>query len=381
MKFAMNGALTIGTLDGANVEIRDAVGPENFFLFGLTAAEVAAAKAAGYRPRDIYEANAELREAIDLIDAGAFSNGDREMFRPLARVAADPRRLPAVRRLPGLRRLPAARQRGLSRPARTGRACRSSTARASAASRPIARFASTAGTSGTSSRSCRPVEALNDDAARIGPARAPRSARRSTPERGQLQRVLEERRRPRAAALRRRGGAGARRASIRLDPRRAPHLSLLARVRARSRSRARSMPTGRTGRSRRNAASGSTRRRCSSIRTAWRSPCRAATTATPRAARATTARAAMKSVVADPGAYDWEGDRPLRRPFARDLHLRDARARLHAASELRRRADARRGTYAGLIEKIPYLQDLGVTAVELLPVFQFDPLRRAARTA
>jgi starch phosphorylase len=83
MKFAMNGALTIGTLDGANIEIRDAVGPENFFLFGLNAAEVVATKAAGYRPRAVYEANPELHEAIDLIDAGEFSNGDREVFRPL----------------------------------------------------------------------------------------------------------------------------------------------------------------------------------------------------------------------------------------------------------------------------------------------------------
>ena len=83
MKFAMNGALTIGTLDGANVEIRDAVGHENFFLFGLTAAEVVARKAAGYDPRSVYEANPELREAIDLIATGFFSHGDRELFRPL----------------------------------------------------------------------------------------------------------------------------------------------------------------------------------------------------------------------------------------------------------------------------------------------------------
>jgi glycogen phosphorylase len=83
MKFAMNGALTIGTLDGANVEIRDAVGEENFFLFGLTAGEVEGRKAEGYAPRAIYESNPELREAIDLIDAGFFSNGDRELFRPL----------------------------------------------------------------------------------------------------------------------------------------------------------------------------------------------------------------------------------------------------------------------------------------------------------
>ena len=82
MKFAMNGALTIGTLDGANIEIREAVGAENFFLFGLTAAEVVTA-AAGYSPRPIYESNPELHEAIDLIDAGVFSNGDRQLFRPL----------------------------------------------------------------------------------------------------------------------------------------------------------------------------------------------------------------------------------------------------------------------------------------------------------
>jgi glycogen phosphorylase len=83
MKFAMNGALTIGTLDGANVEIRDAVGAENFFLFGLTAAEVADRKAQGYRPRDVYESNAELREALDAIASGLFSNGDRDLFQPL----------------------------------------------------------------------------------------------------------------------------------------------------------------------------------------------------------------------------------------------------------------------------------------------------------
>jgi starch phosphorylase len=83
MKFAMNGALTIGTLDGANVEIRDAVGAENFFLFGLTAEEVAGRKAAGYSPRSLYEANPELREAIDQIGGGFFSPGDRALFQPL----------------------------------------------------------------------------------------------------------------------------------------------------------------------------------------------------------------------------------------------------------------------------------------------------------
>jgi glycogen phosphorylase len=83
MKFAMNGALTIGTLDGANVEIREEAGADNFFLFGLTVDEVEKVKRNGYRPADHYAAHAELRAAIDLIRDGAFSNGDRELFRPL----------------------------------------------------------------------------------------------------------------------------------------------------------------------------------------------------------------------------------------------------------------------------------------------------------
>jgi starch phosphorylase len=82
MKFAMNGALTIGTLDGANVEIREEVGAENFFLFGLTAEEVTAKKH-GYRPREIYESNAELKKVIDLIANGTFSHGDRTVFAPI----------------------------------------------------------------------------------------------------------------------------------------------------------------------------------------------------------------------------------------------------------------------------------------------------------
>jgi starch phosphorylase len=83
MKFQMNGALTIGTLDGANVEMRDEVGDENFFLFGMTAPEVQDLRRAGYRPRAYYDANPHLREVIDLIASGFFSKGDREVFRPL----------------------------------------------------------------------------------------------------------------------------------------------------------------------------------------------------------------------------------------------------------------------------------------------------------
>ena len=81
---------------------------------------------------------------------------------------------------------------------------------------------------------------------------------------------------------------------------------------------------------------------------------------------------AMKSVVADTGGYDWEGDAPLKRPFSQtviyELHV--AGFTRHPSAEV---ADGKRGTYAGLVDKIPYLQHLGVTAVELLPVFQFDP--------
>jgi starch phosphorylase len=89
MKFSMNGALTIGTLDGANVEIREAVGPENFFLFGLNAEQVCETKAAGYDPRALYASNALLREAIDAIATGAFSHGDVELFRPLVNSLLD----------------------------------------------------------------------------------------------------------------------------------------------------------------------------------------------------------------------------------------------------------------------------------------------------
>ena len=83
MKFALNGALTIGTLDGANVEIREAVGAENFFLFGLSEAEVADRYADHYCPRELYESIAELRTAIDAIASGCFSEGDRGRFQPL----------------------------------------------------------------------------------------------------------------------------------------------------------------------------------------------------------------------------------------------------------------------------------------------------------
>ncbi|MBN2485389.1 MAG: glycogen/starch/alpha-glucan phosphorylase [Bacteroidales bacterium] len=82
MKFSMNGALTIGTLDGANVEIREQVGAENFFLFGLTTDEVYARKTGGYNPWDYYTGNEMLRRVIDQISHGFYSNGDKNIFRP-----------------------------------------------------------------------------------------------------------------------------------------------------------------------------------------------------------------------------------------------------------------------------------------------------------
>jgi starch phosphorylase len=83
MKFAMNGALTIGTLDGANIEIREEVGADNFFLFGLTAQQVEQKKAEGYNPRTYYDANPSLREIIDALGGGEFSHSDRSLFEPL----------------------------------------------------------------------------------------------------------------------------------------------------------------------------------------------------------------------------------------------------------------------------------------------------------
>ena len=85
MKFALNGALTIGTLDGANVEIRDHVGPENFFLFGLTEQEVVRRKAEGYRPEAELARDPDLREVMEMIADGVFSGGDRGAFEPVVR--------------------------------------------------------------------------------------------------------------------------------------------------------------------------------------------------------------------------------------------------------------------------------------------------------
>jgi starch phosphorylase len=83
MKFALNGALTIGTDDGANVEIRELVGDDNFFLFGQSEPEVEALWARGYKPAEFYQEDDDLRRAMDLIASGAFSGGDRTVFEPI----------------------------------------------------------------------------------------------------------------------------------------------------------------------------------------------------------------------------------------------------------------------------------------------------------
>ncbi|HSQ05342.1 MAG TPA: glycogen/starch/alpha-glucan phosphorylase, partial [Burkholderiales bacterium] len=83
MKLALNGALTIGTLDGANVEIRNEVGEENIFIFGLTTAEVAKLRASGYRSGDYYQANGELRQVLDMIASGYFSPDEPGRFKPI----------------------------------------------------------------------------------------------------------------------------------------------------------------------------------------------------------------------------------------------------------------------------------------------------------
>jgi starch phosphorylase len=83
MKYALNGALTIGTLDGANIEIMEEVGRENIFIFGMNAEQVGSLKGAGYRPLDYYYRNPELKQTIDQIGNGTFSPGDRGLFKPI----------------------------------------------------------------------------------------------------------------------------------------------------------------------------------------------------------------------------------------------------------------------------------------------------------
>ena len=255
MKFAMNGALTIGTLDGANIEIREAVGADNFFLFGLTAAEVATAKAAGYSPRPIYESNPELHEAIDLIDAGVFSNGDRQLFRPLVEslLVHDDYLLFADYQpyMDCQQRVGEAygdqqnwTRMSILNCARVGRFSSDRSIRE--LPRHLEREAGGPGRTGDEDLESEP-----------GCQRAAR--RHGNGGRRELQRVLEERHGHRAAALRRCAGGGAvTRRRARRAP--APDVSLLARVRARpAAGPGLRLPCPRAA-SRPNAACGSTRK-------------------------------------------------------------------------------------------------------------------------
>ena len=89
MKLALNGAITVGTLDGANIEIRYRVGADTFFLFGLTADQATAVRQGGYSPGAYYRADAELKAAIDALTSGVFSCGDREAFEPVISAILD----------------------------------------------------------------------------------------------------------------------------------------------------------------------------------------------------------------------------------------------------------------------------------------------------
>ena len=131
MKFAINGALTIGTLDGANVEIREEVGAENFFLFGLTADRGGGRQSATGTGRwTTIERDPELAGVLELIVQGTFTHGDTEILRPVVDNLHPPRPVPGAGRLPGLCGLPAQGQRGVAGPRTGGRRCRSSTRRA-----------------------------------------------------------------------------------------------------------------------------------------------------------------------------------------------------------------------------------------------------------
>jgi starch phosphorylase len=83
MKFSLNGALTIGTLDGANIEIQEEVGKENIFIFGLTAAEVTHLRQGGYNPWNFYNSDLELKLVLDMISEGYFSKDEPQLFRPI----------------------------------------------------------------------------------------------------------------------------------------------------------------------------------------------------------------------------------------------------------------------------------------------------------
>ena len=126
MKFALNGALTIGTLDGANVEIREEVGDDNIFIFGLTARRGRGPPADATTRGTCYRTDPELARVLDMIRDGAFSPGDPGLFQPIVDSLLHRRRpLPAARRLRRLRGLPGPRRAARTATRRRGRGSRS----------------------------------------------------------------------------------------------------------------------------------------------------------------------------------------------------------------------------------------------------------------
>ena len=114
MKFALNGALTIGTLDGANVEIKENVGDDNIFIFGLTTEEVAKRRADGYDPRGVIEGSPELSQALSAISSGVFSPDDPQRYRELHGRPLPARLVHGRRRFRCLRGNPARGRQGLA---------------------------------------------------------------------------------------------------------------------------------------------------------------------------------------------------------------------------------------------------------------------------
>ena len=341
MKFAMNGALTIGTLDGANVEIRDAVGHENFFLFGLTADEVTAWKAHGYRPRDVYESNPELREAIDADRAAGSSPtaiascsgrssircSTRDDYMLLADYQAyvdcQQRVSEAYRDRASWTRM------SILNSARVGRFSSDRSIREYCRHiwhiDPPRRGAALTASDSRAPTPASGGRAVRRRSSRDRRARAHRSAPPSQPG-GVNFSVFAKSADARSSCCcsttcRRRS----RRASIPLDPKRIARITTGTPSSRISRP-GRSTPTAPTARSRRSAACGSIARRCCSIPYGLRRRRPATpTTATPPRGRGDNAASAMKSVVADPGALRLGGRYAAPAALRGDDHLRAAR--------------------------------------------------------
>ena len=370
MKFMMNGALTIGTRDGATIEMAAEAGEENFFLFGLTAEQVAGSRA-WYNPQWHYEHESETREALDLIFSGYFSRNEPGVFAPLRdalltqgdhymHLADLKSYLEADERLRALYNQPDEwARKAILNVAGSGKF---------SSDRTIAEYAG-----GNLERT-----AMSSAAEGVMEKPLPASTTgRSFP----------------VGATLVSGGA-----NFSVFSRSAAGIDLLLFDRVDDSRPSRVIPidplTNLTYHYWHVFVPGVEAGQIYGFRAYGPfDPARGfrfdpskllldpygRAVAVPKnysrdaaCQEGDNTATAMKSVVTDPHAYDWEGDVPLNRPWSRtiiyEMHVRGFTA--HPSSGL---PESKRGTYAGLIEKIPYLQQLGITAVELLPVFQFDP--------